>query len=106
MQAYVKRRADLCTEVVFGEMCGSAAAVGVAVALDLPAVVELLSIVIQPSFQTAPVKDLPPLLAGTQLPVTIDLGVVDQASLLFFFVSCYHFPMCCCQLTHYKGVCW
>ena len=56
------------------------------VAPDLPAVAYLLPIVTRTAFQLAPRKDVDPLLAGTQVSVRVDLGVVYQEGLLLLLV--------------------
>ena len=63
-------------------MCGGIAAVCIAVATDLPAMADLLPIVVREAFQEAPSKDVALYLAGTQFPVGVDLRVVDHAGLL------------------------
>ena len=64
-------------------MCDGIAAIRIAVVPDLPSMAYLLSVVVQLVFQAASVKDVGPFFAGTQFPVRVHLGVVNQASLLF-----------------------
>ena len=79
----VKRRANLCTKLVIGNVCGGVATVCIAVAPDLPSMAYLLSVVVRSAFHAEPSKDVAPFVSGTQFPVRVHLGVVDQASLLF-----------------------
>ena len=65
-------------------MYGSVAAVRVAVATDLPAIADLLSVVVWLTFQAVPSEDVAQFLAKAQFPDGIDLGVVNQAGLPFF----------------------
>ena len=79
----VKCGANICAKLVLGNICSNFAAVCIAVAPDLPVIAYLLSVVVRSAFQAVSCKDVTPFVAGTQFPVRIHLGVVDQAILLF-----------------------